>query len=84
LLSAPAFRLRAIKLLDNLRLLPNVQIISASTTLLADGLTLYRTRPDKEWSLTDCTSFVVMENEQITEAFTSDHHFQQAGFVKLL
>ncbi len=84
LLSAPAFRLHAIKLLDNLRLLPNVRIIAASATLLADGLTLYRARPDKEWSLTDCTSFVVMESEGISEAFTSDHHFEQAGFIKLL
>ena len=41
-------------------------------------------RLDKEWSLTDCVSLAVMEKEQIKEAFTSDHHFEQAGFVKLL
>jgi predicted nucleic acid-binding protein len=39
---------------------------------------------DKEWSLTDCVSIAVMENEQIKEAFSSDHHFEQAGFSKLL
>ena len=38
----------------------------------------------KEWGLTDCTSFVVMMESQITQAFTSDHHFEQAGFEKLL
>jgi predicted nucleic acid-binding protein len=41
-------------------------------------------RPDKEWSLTDCNSFVVMQHEGISEALTGDHHFEQAGFVALL
>jgi hypothetical protein len=43
-----------------------------------------RDRPDKDWSLTDCISFVVMEDENIKEALTADHHFEQAGFVALL
>jgi len=34
--------------------------------------------------LTDCISFVVMEESGITEALTGDHHFEQAGFVTLL
>jgi predicted nucleic acid-binding protein len=52
--------------------------------LLAEGWELYRSRPDKEWSLTDCTSIVILQKEQIEQVFTSDHHFEQAGFVKLL
>jgi predicted nucleic acid-binding protein len=48
------------------------------------GLDLYRGRPDKAWSLTDCISFVVMERDGIREALTGDHHFEQAGFVALL
>ncbi len=39
---------------------------------------------DKDWSLTDCISFVVMHERGITEALTADHHFEQAGFVALL
>ncbi len=35
---------------------------------------------DKEWSFTDCTSYVVMKQEHIDEAFTFDHHFAQMGF----
>ena len=42
-----------------------------------------RTR-DKEWGMTDCVSFVVMEEREIREAFTGDHHFRQAGFTPLL
>ena len=81
---AAAWRGRAIKLIDGLRSLPNLLIIEADTALLSDGWQLYCNRLDKEWSLTDCVSFAVMENERINQAFTSDHHFEQAGFVKLL
>jgi predicted nucleic acid-binding protein len=38
----------------------------------------------KDWSLTDCISFVVMEERGVTEALTSDRHFEQAGFASLL
>lgn len=77
-------RLLAIPYLNTLRGLPDLEIIPANSSLLADGWALYNQRLDKEWSLTDCTSFVVMAREQILEAVTSDHHFQQAGFVRLL
>jgi uncharacterized protein len=45
---------------------------------------LYCSRPDKEWGLTDCVSFALMEREGIREALTTDPHFRQAGFVPLL
>jgi len=48
------------------------------------GWQLYCDRLDKEWSLTDCVSIAVMERDQIKEAFTSDHHFEQAGFIKII
>jgi predicted nucleic acid-binding protein len=44
----------------------------------------YAARPDKDWTLTDCISFVVMEDEGITDALTGDQHFVQAGFKVLL
>lgn len=41
-------------------------------------------RPDKDWSLTDCISFLVMKDFGLTDAFTADHHFEQAGFTAWL
>jgi hypothetical protein len=56
----------------------------SSNELFAAGVELYATRPDKEWSLTDCISFVVMEREGLTDALTGDRHFEQSGFKVLL
>jgi hypothetical protein len=72
---------------DFVRLLrsdPNTTIVSASSDLMQLGFDLFTRRPDKEWSLTDCISFVVMEEHGITDALSSDRDFEQAGFVALL
>lgn len=82
--SAPAVRDQTIAFINGLGQLNILQIIPVSQALFSQGWQLYSQRPDKEWGLTDCTSFVVMLQEQITIAFTSDHHFQQAGFIKLM
>ena len=59
-------------------------VVPANYETFERGVELYHARPDKQWSLTDCISFVVMSEEQITEALTGDHHFEQAGFKALL
>jgi predicted nucleic acid-binding protein len=61
-----------------------VQIVPASSQLFAAALELYRNRADKGWGLTDCSSFVVMDEQHLTEALTTDEHFRQAGFRPLL
>lgn len=45
---------------------------------------LYGNREDKCWSVTDCSSMLLMEDMEITEVLTADHHFEQAGFVVLM
>lgn len=62
----------------------SVRIIPATHELFAEALRLYETRLDKEWGLTDCTSFVICEHEGITEALAHDQHFAQAGIRALL
>jgi predicted nucleic acid-binding protein len=63
---------------------PFVEVASTSATKYNAALDLYQQRPDKDWSLTDCLSFQLMQERGITEALTADHHFEQAGFIAVL
>ncbi|HET6400835.1 MAG TPA: PIN domain-containing protein [Candidatus Kapabacteria bacterium] len=67
-----------------LRLSESCEIIEASRELFDRGLTFFHRHSDKAWTLTDCTSFVVMRDLGIKEALTGDKHFEQAGFTALL
>lgn len=60
------------------------EVVHIDAELWQRGWQLYCARPDKEWGLTDCLSFVVMQENEVVEAFTADHHFEQAGFIRLL
>ena len=55
-------------------------IIPPTDALFRRGTDLYDSRLDKEWSLTDCISFLAMEDAGLSDALTGDHHFEQAGF----
>jgi predicted nucleic acid-binding protein len=59
-------------------------IVAPSDELFQEGIKLYDERRDKQWSLTDCISFVVMRQRGLNDALTGDHHFEQAGFTALL
>jgi len=83
-LAKQRYRQAAVKLLNALEADPNVEIVPLSEDLYARAVKLYRERPDKEWGLTDCVSFIVMQQREITEALTTDEHFEQAGFRVLL
>lgn len=61
-----------------------VEVVPPSDEQFENGLTDYQNRQDKEWSLTDCLSFLVMKERGIVEALTADHHFEQAGFRAVL
>ena len=61
-----------------------VEIIPADHASFVNAFNLYARRPDKSWSFTDCASFCLMKARKITNALTTDHHFEQAGFNVLL
>ena len=83
-LSKQRYRQAAVTLLKALQADPNVDVVPLSEDLCARAFKLYQERPDKEWGLTDCVSFVVMQQHGIADALTTDEHFQQAGFRALL
>jgi predicted nucleic acid-binding protein len=63
---------------------PGVEVIWVDEPLAMKAWSLLQERQDKNWSLCDAVSFVLMKQLGITEALTTDHHFEQAGFVKPL
>ena len=77
-------RARGLQLLARFEGEQGYRLFPITEFLLQEALALYRSRPDKEWGLTDCLSFVLMKQEGITEALTADVHFRQAGFTALL
>jgi len=83
-LSAPLSRGGCVNYFRFLETEPDVEIVGDEAEMFELGLDLYGRRSDKNWSLTDCISFVVMQRKRIKEALTADHHFEQSGFVALM
>jgi len=83
-LSRASWRSHGVALIDRLQSRDDVEIVELSPSLWQRGWDLFRSRTDKQWSLTDCTSFVVMRDKGLTHALTADDHFRQAGFQALL
>jgi len=77
-------RQAGIELLNALEADSGIEIIPLSERLYGRAWQLFRERPDKEWGLTDCVSFIVMQDRGLTEVLTSDEHFRQAGFHALM
>ena len=78
------FHQLASRLISLLRQDPSFEIVPSSTDLFARAVRLYDQRPDKEWGLTDCSSFVVMQELNLKAVLSADHHFRQAGYQALL
>ena len=83
-LSKRAYRPAAAALLAALERDPSVTIVPLTEDVYQRGFSLFCKREDKEWGITDCISFVVMQDRGIADALTTDEHFQQAGFNALL
>ena len=74
----------AVKLIEAARKSPKWTCIDVDGALMEKGIDLYKRMHDKEWGLVDCTSIVVSKNMGVSDIFTTDHHFEQAGFSILL
>lgn len=80
----PPGRYTAIKIVNDLAVDPDVEVVPQTSTQFRDALRLYIARGDKTWSLTDCASFILMWERKVSESLAYDVHFEQAGFVALL
>ena len=63
---------------------PQVEVVRFRDDFVESAVKLYEARQDKTWSLTDCLSFVVMDQRALRHALTTDNHFQQAGLEAIL
>lgn len=63
---------------------PNIEVIPQTDSQFRAAVERYAARSDQRWSLTDCASFLAMEERGITEALAYDRDFEQAGFRALL
>lgn len=77
-------RPQIIRFVQSLKQSAYVEILHIDAETDAQSWQLLIRREDKNWSLVDCSSFIVMQERNITEALTNDNHFEQAGFVRLL
>lgn len=69
---------------DRIRANPNVEVVPQASLQFGRAYDRYRARLDQGWSLTDCASFVLMQERGLLEALAHDKHFEQAGFKALL
>lgn len=83
-LSSVKARNTALKLKENIENSSRIELVTLSPELIESGWKLYAERLDKDWGIIDCISFVVMQRYDLTEALTTDRHFKQSGFTKLL
>ena len=77
-------RARIVQLIGGIKSSRFVRVVHVDESLDAEAWQLLSERLDKNWSLVDCSSFKIMQREGLLEALTTDQHFQQAGFVRML
>jgi uncharacterized protein len=74
---------KAVELIDAARNSRFLQIVYSDEQLFSEGVELFKSHKDKEWSLTDCISFATMNKLDVKTAFTFNAHFRQAGFATM-
>jgi predicted nucleic acid-binding protein len=77
-------RLAALAFVADLVANPDIETVWTDEALHQQAMALLQARPDKTYSLCDAMSFVLMRQRKISEALTTDRHFEQEGFRKFL
>ncbi|PIQ23652.1 nucleic acid-binding protein [bacterium (Candidatus Blackallbacteria) CG17_big_fil_post_rev_8_21_14_2_50_48_46] len=77
------FHSKAVEIGNNLLSSPSINLIQVEEPLFQKAWLYFQKHHDKGYSLTDCLSFLVMEDLNIETALSFDKHFSQAGFQKL-
>ena len=77
---ARRYKNEAIEVIEQFLDSEDVEVLRLTPEIFDRAFSLYKTRPDKEWGLEDCVSFIVMQDHNIREVLTFDQHFAQAGF----
>ncbi len=78
------FKEEAIEVISNFIGSEEVEIVYYTPQIFNKAFALYKKYDDKEWSLVDCISFIVMRERGITQVLTFDRHFKQAGFTVIM
>jgi hypothetical protein len=78
------YKNEAVKIIEKFLASDDVEVVRLTPKLFDDALSLYKKHQDKSWCLVDCFSFIVMKQNQVTQALTFDKHFIQAGFQALM
>ena len=82
--SAAPYKPLAIRLFELIETSPAWTVVMIDRGLMARGWAKFEQMADKDWSLVDCISMIVAQDAGMTEIFTNDHHFQQAGLIMTL
>jgi hypothetical protein len=80
----PRIRAAAVEMVEAIRSNSHVTVVPQSRRTFSRSVAFYKARPDKGYSLTDCGSMLLMRERHLSEALTTDRHFEQEGFVALL
>lgn len=79
-----SYRQKAVRFIKHAFTNPEIEVVLQTDALFQNALELYDQPPDQAWSYTDCTSFQIMQQQNILEVIAYDKHFEQAGFIALL
>ena len=83
-LSKIKFKYLAVNLVEKIRGSEDINNITVNNNIFEESWDLFKDYDDKEWGLTDCTSFIIMKDHNIQKTLSNDHHFEQKGFINLL